>query len=128
MVIPSLLNFLALKNDFFENVYDVVRLIPKGRVTSYGAIAEFLGAKRSARMVGYAMNALEKGINEIPAHRVVNRNGVLTGKLAFHNVPMETLLAAEGIFVENDKIKDFKTLFWNPNTDLDNDTIMGIEH
>ena len=119
---------MLLENDFFDKVYDVVRLIPKGRVTSYGAIAEFLGAKRSARMVGYAMNALEKGIKEIPAHRVVNRNGVLTGKLAFHHVPMETLLAAEGILVENDKIKDFKTLFWNPNTDLDNDTIMRIEN
>lgn len=127
MALNPLTSIFPLKNDFFENVYDVVRLIPKGRVTSYGAIAEFLGAKRSARMVGYAMNALEKSIKEIPAHRVVNRNGVLTGKLAFHATSMEMLLAEEGIVVENDKIKDFKTLFWNPSIDLDNDTIMRSE-
>jgi methylated-DNA-protein-cysteine methyltransferase-like protein len=104
---------------FFENVYDVVRLIPKGRVTSYGAIARYLGAGKSARMVGYAMNASATEIPPVPAQRVLNRNGMLTGKHHF-NPPerMEKLLAAEGIRVVKDKAVDFEKLFWDPFKEL----------
>lgn len=100
---------------FFEQVYSVVRQIPKGRVTSYGAIAAFLGAKSSARMVGWAMNASFTVTPKVPAHRVVNRNGMLSGKA--HFVPptlMEELLAKEKITVENDTIVDFDKKFWDP--------------
>ena len=104
--------------DFFLNVYDVVRLIPEGRVTSYGAIAKYLGASRSSRMVGWAMNAA-KDITDVPAHRVVNRNGVLTGKIHFSPPQkMEELLRKEGIVVEDDKIRDFKSVYWDPHTAL----------
>ncbi|MFN6083919.1 MAG: MGMT family protein [Fluviicola sp.] len=91
--------------DFFDRVYEVVKLIPFGRATSYGAIASYLGAKRSSRMVGWAMNAAHSN-PEIPAHRVVNRNGQLTGKMHF-NTPtlMQELLEKEGVKVENDQIK-----------------------
>lgn len=106
-----------MERDFFEDVYEVVKLIPYGRVTSYGAIAEYLGAKRSARMVGYAMNSADKH-SDIPAHRVVNRNGQLSGKHAFSEPSMQERLVAEGIIVENDGIVDFNTYFWNPNTEL----------
>ncbi len=103
---------------FFQNVYDVVRLIPKGRVTSYGAIGNYLGAKRSARMVGWAMNAAHD-LDDVPAHRVVNRVGLLTGKHHFTEVNrMEELLEAEGIKVVDDKIVDFKSIFWDPMTEL----------
>jgi methylated-DNA-protein-cysteine methyltransferase related protein len=100
---------------FFENVYDVVRQIPKGRVTSYGAIAKYLGTGRSARMVGYAMNASGLQVPPVPAHRVLNRNGMLTGKHHFgeHDL-MQKLLEKEGIKVTNDKVKDFISLFWDP--------------
>lgn len=104
--------------DFFTNVYDVVRLIPEGRVTSYGAIARYLGAPRSSRMVGWAMNAA--GAHpDVPAHRVVNRNGLLTGKAHF-NPPsrMEELLIAEGVAVKDDQVEDFKKLFWDPNQEI----------
>jgi methylated-DNA-protein-cysteine methyltransferase-like protein len=103
------------KETFFEKVYDVVRLIPYGKVTSYGAIAEYLGTRGSARMVGWAMNSSHCNIESIPAHRVVNRNGLLTGKHHFGgpNV-MKQLLESEGIEVEDDKIVDFDRHFWDP--------------
>lgn len=106
------------KSDFFSDVYQVVQLIPKGRVTSYGAIAEYLGAKRSARMVGWAMNAVG-GRSDVPAHRVVNRSGMLTGKAHFgENNKMQHLLEAEGIVVVDDKVKDFARVFWDPRVEL----------
>lgn len=106
------------QNDFFDKVYEVVKLIPYGRATSYGTIAKYLGAARSSRMVGYAMNAAH-GLPEVPAHRVVNRNGVLTGK---HHFPgtnlMQQLLESENIKVEDDQIVDFKSVFWDPKIEL----------
>ena len=104
---------------FFEKVYEVVKCIPPGRVTSYGAIARFLGTGRSARMVGWAMNASHSQLENIPAHRVVNRNGLLTGKHHFegYNV-MKQLLESEGIAVSEDKVENFKQLFWDPATEL----------
>ena len=108
-----------MENDFFTQVYQVVRLIPKGRVTSYGAIAAYLGAKTSSRVVGYAMNAAHKIKPKVPAHRVVNRKGLLTGKHHFETpYKMQELLEKEKIKVINDKIIDFKTLFWNPELEL----------
>lgn len=103
---------------FFENVYEVVKLIPEGRVTSYGAIAKYLGMARSSRMVGYAMNAAHDK-PEIPAHRVVNRNGMLTGKYHF-KAPflMQELLEKERVIVVDDQIQDFQELFWNPVVEL----------
>jgi methylated-DNA-protein-cysteine methyltransferase-like protein len=104
--------------DFFDRVYQVVKLIPKGRVTSYGAIANYLGTKRSSRMVGWAMNAAHSN-PEIPAHRVVNRQGLLTGKMHFETpTTMENRLKSEGISIINDQIQDFKTLFWDPMIEL----------
>lgn len=104
--------------NFFDDVYDVVRQIPVGRVTSYGSIAKFLGSKLSARMVGWAMNACH-GMPDVPAHRVVNRNGVLSGKHFFGSpTAMQELLEDEGIRVENDKIKDFKYIYWDPSAEL----------
>ena len=108
----------AENRDFFASVYDVVRLIPYGRVTSYGAIAKFLGSSKSSRMVGWAMNASHK-LKDIPAHRVVNRNGLLTGKMHFdHPRKMEQLLKKEGVLVLDDKIVDFKKVFWDPNESI----------
>lgn len=105
--------------DFFDRVYEVVKLIPFGRATSYGAIANYLGAKRSSRMVGWAMNAAHSK-PEIPAHRVVNRNGQLTGKMHFHTPTlMQESLEKEAIIVENDQIKEWKTIFWNPSNELE---------
>ena len=105
--------------DFFDMVYQVVRLIPKGRVTSYGAIANYLGAKKSSRLVGYAMNGSHKIKPYVPAHRVVNRNGLLTGKHHFENpFQMQELLEKENIKVENDKISNFTNLFWDPTEEL----------
>ncbi|MDG2153260.1 MAG: MGMT family protein [Crocinitomicaceae bacterium] len=107
------------KSDFFENVYAVVKLIPRGRVTSYGAIASYLGSKQSSRMVGWAMNAAHK-LKEVPAHRVVNRNGVLTGKHHFETPDrMQELLDDEGVKVINDEIVDFDKCFWNPTIELE---------
>jgi methylated-DNA-protein-cysteine methyltransferase related protein len=104
------------KENYFDLVYQVVRLIPKGKVTSYGAIANYLGLKSGARMVGYAMNASHTQ-PDIPAHRVVNRNGVLTGKHHFSNPSeMEMLLNQEGVKVVLDKIQNFEYHFWDPNT------------
>lgn len=105
-------------NDFFEMVYDVVREIPFGRVTSYGAIANYLGAKKSSRMVGWAMNA-SHGQKDVPAHRVVNRNGMLTGKMHFSTPnEMQDKLMQEGIFVVDDRIQNFQTHFWDPEMEL----------
>lgn len=105
--------------DFFDRVYQVVRLIPEGRATSYGAIAAYLGAKSSSRMVGWAMNAAHAQEN-VPAQRVVNRNGMLTGKMHFETLEtMEELLRAEGIEVVDDRIVNWKEVFWNPVTELE---------
>lgn len=102
-------------DNFFERVYEVARQIPYGKVTSYGAIAKCLGAARSARMVGWAMNASHK-MEDVPAHRVVNRNGMLTGKHHFDGTNlMQQLLESEGIRVENNKIDDFEKHFWEPS-------------
>ena len=110
---------LSEKNkDFFDLVYQVCREIPKGRVTSYGAIAKYLGAARGARMVGWAMNNAHS-MPDIPAHRVVNRNGQLTGKMHFATpTEMEQRLKSEGICVVNDTIIDFKEVYWNPLIEL----------
>ena len=100
---------------FFELVFEVARQIPKGRVTSYGAIAACLGTKSSARMVGWAMNGSGRVRPKIPAHRVLNRNGMLTGKHHFKPPGlMEKLLKKEGIKVKNDKVVEFEKLFWDP--------------
>lgn len=108
------------EKDFFQQVYDVVRLIPKGRVTSYGAIAAFLGTRLSARMVGWAMNAAHKVKPKVPAHRVVNRNGMLTGKHHFATpTQMEALLAKEKINVKNDTVVNFEKLFWDPSMEVE---------
>ncbi|MEY5068331.1 MAG: hypothetical protein RLZ47_193 [Bacteroidota bacterium] len=105
--------------DFFEQVYQVVRLIPKGRVTSYGAIAQYLGTRGSSRMVGYAMNGSHTVQPPVPAHRVVNRQGLLTGKYHFASATaMQDALEKEGITIIDDQVQDFKTLFWDPNTQL----------
>ena len=107
------------KGDFFERVYEVVRKIPSGKVTSYGAIARYLGTAGSARMVGWAMNHSHFCKEPVPAHRVVNRFGLLSGKHHFGDSgAMEALLLSEGIEVENDKIKDFEKYFWNPCAEL----------
>lgn len=104
---------------FFENVWDVVRQIPEGRVTTYGAIANYLAAKSSARMVGYAMNSSFAVMPKVPAQRVVNRNGMLSGKAHFGTPTlMEELLQKEGILVEKDKIVNFEKVFWDPNIEL----------
>jgi methylated-DNA-protein-cysteine methyltransferase related protein len=104
---------------FFEDVFDVVRQIPRGRVTSYGAIAQYLGTRLSARMVGWAMNASHIAKPPVPAQRVVNRNGMLSGR---HHFPtptqMEELLKKEGIIVKDDVIIDFKKIFWDPSKEL----------
>jgi methylated-DNA-protein-cysteine methyltransferase related protein len=106
-------------DDFFENVFEVVRLIPHGRVTSYGAIAKYLGAARSSRMVGWAMNAAHSQADYVPAHRVVNRLGMLTGKHHFPSpTAMQEFLEAEGVRVEKDTIQNFDALFWNPEKEL----------
>ena len=104
---------------FFELVHDVARQIPKGRVTSYGAIAAALGTKLSARMVGWAMNGAHKAKPKVPAHRVVNRNGMLSGRHHFSTPDkMQELLEKEGIKVVDDTIVDFKKLFWDPALEL----------
>ena len=106
-------------NDFFSKVYEVTKLIPYGRVTSYGAIACFLGSGRSARMVGWALNVYRGNQEFIPAHRVVNRNGLLTGKHHFGNSStMQQLLENEGLIIENDRIINFREKFWDPLTEL----------
>ena len=104
---------------FFEKVYDLVRLIPYGSVTSYGAIAAYLGTKGSSRMVGWAMNASHSAKENVPAHRVVNRNGLLTGKHHFGTPTiMQQLLESEGIVVIDDQVQDFEKIFWDPKIEL----------
>lgn len=104
--------------DFYHRIYEVVIQIPEGRVTSYGAIANYLGAKGSARTVGYALTISKK--ENIPAHRVVNRNGMLSGKHHFGSPDiMQRLLESEGITVKNDQVMNFKNLFWDPSHFLD---------
>ena len=104
-------------SSFFEKVYEVARQIPYGRVTSYGAIAKYLGAERSARMVGYAMNGSHG--KDVPAHRVVNRKGLLTGKHHFEGTNlMQQLLESEGIKVVNYQIQNFDKVFWEPSKEL----------
>jgi methylated-DNA-protein-cysteine methyltransferase-like protein len=103
---------------FFQNVHDVARLIPAGRVTSYGAIAKYLSAPRSSRMVGYAMNAASED-DSIPAHRVVNRLGMLSGKMNFKSpTAMQEALEKEGVKVENDQVVEFEKRFWDPAVEL----------
>ena len=107
------------KETFFDKVYEVARCIPTGRVTSYGAIASYLGMKGSSRMVGYAMSACGEIYPPVPAHRVLNRNGLLTGKFHFPSPDlMEQMLASEGVKVDNDRVVDFKELFWDPSVEL----------
>ncbi|MBU2914375.1 MGMT family protein [Reichenbachiella agariperforans] len=111
---------MAKQYSFFEDVYEVVKLIPKGRATSYGLIANYLGTKLSARMVGWAMNAAH-GLPDVPAHRVVNREGLLTGKVHFGSPSrMQELLEAEGLTVVEDKIQHFKEIVWDPMKELEN--------
>ena len=106
------------KPNYFDLVYQVVREIPRGRVTSYGTIANYLGLKSGARMVGYAMNAAHT-MPDVPAQRVVNRQGLLTGKAHFENpTKMQELLEADGVIVENDQVQDFDRIFWDPEKEL----------
>ena len=106
------------KASFFQDVYEVARLIPKGRVTTYGAIANYLGVRRSARVVGWAMNGAIT-MHNVPAHRVVNRIGVLSGKNHFSTpTMMQQMLEDEGVRVESDQIIDFERVFWDPTTEL----------
>jgi methylated-DNA-protein-cysteine methyltransferase-like protein len=106
--------------DFYNNIFDVVRLIPEGRATSYGAIAKYLGAARSSRVVGWAMNQSHTLKDKIPAHRVVNRLGMLSGKMHFPTPDlMQERLESEGISVKNDQIQNWKTVFWDPEVELD---------
>ncbi len=106
------------RTNFFDLVYQVVRLIPKGRVSTYGAIANYLGLKSGARMVGYAMNASHTQ-EDVPAHRVVNRVGLLTGKHHFETpTKMQELLENEGILVKNNKVAEFASIFWDPTEEL----------
>ena len=103
--------------NFFDQVYEVAKLIPYGRVTSYGAIANYLGAARSSRMVGYAMNGSVG--KDVPAHRVVNRNGLLTGKHHFDGTNlMQQLLESEGVKVKNNQVQNFEKVFWDPAKEL----------
>ncbi|TCD12898.1 MGMT family protein [Pedobacter frigidisoli] len=108
-----------MNTNFYEQVYEIARLIPKGRVTSYGAIAKSLGAAKSSRMVGYAMRYAEAAHPKVPAHRVVNSSGLLTGKFHF-NPPerMEEQLFNEGVVVKDNKVVNFKKVFWNPMEEI----------
>ena len=107
------------EENFFDKVYDVAAQVPYGRVTSYGAIAKFLGAARSARMVGWAMNASHNR-DDVPAHRVVNRVGLLTGKHHFDGTNlMQQLLESEGVTIKENKVVDFEKLFWDPAKELE---------
>ena len=108
----------VMRENFFQNVYEVVKLIPHGRVTSYGLIAQYLGMKSGARMVGWAMNSAH-GLPDVPAHRVVNAQGLLTGKMHFSTPnKMQELLEKEGIVIVDDKVKEFNSKVWNPNVEL----------
>jgi methylated-DNA-protein-cysteine methyltransferase related protein len=106
-------------DSFFTKVYEVVKRIPSGRVTSYGAIAEYLGTRGTARMVGWAMNASHTDVANVPAHRVVNRIGLLTGKHHFGGLSvMQQLLENEGIEIVDDRVVNFEKLFWDPAKEL----------
>lgn len=107
-----------MKESIYDLIYDIVRHIPKGRVTSYGAIAKSIGTGGSARLVGWAMNAAAN-LNDVPAHRVVNSKGLLTGKHHFGGDTMQKLLEAEGIKVKDDQVQDFDKVFWHPNELID---------
>ena len=108
-----------MADGFFHRVHEVARLIPFGRVTSYGAIANYLGSRGSARMVGWAMNASKSSITNIPAHRVVSSKGLLSGKFHFGGSDtMAQLLESEGILIEGDKILNFEEKFWDPSVEL----------
>ncbi len=116
----TIINEAVQERDFFADVMAVVRQIPKGRVTSYGAIAKYLGAARSARIVGYCMNNSHASKPAVPAHRVVNRNGMLSGKHHFATeTRMEELLRKEGVTVKDDQVLDFEKRFWDPATELE---------
>ena len=107
------------KSSFFQDVFEVARLIPEGRVTSYGTISTYLGVAKSARMVGWAVNSSFTSVPTVPAHRVVNRNGYLSGRLQFQTpTKMQELLEAEGVIHENNRIVDFGKTFWNPTNEL----------
>ncbi len=107
-----------MDKSFYERVLDIVQLIPYGKVTTYGHIASYLGNKRSARMVGWVLNK-QKNNKEIPAHRVVNKQGLLTGKIHFEGINlMQELLENEGIIIHQNKIKDLQNYLWNPSEDL----------
>ncbi len=109
-------------SDFFQRVFEVARLVPYGRVTSYGAIARYLGSGRSARMVGWAMNQSHHHSDPIPAHRIVNRNGMLTGKFHFGSLGiMQEILENEGFVIEDDQIMNFRERFWDPSVELNTD-------
>lgn len=114
---------MKASDHFYEQVYEVVRLIPSGRVSTYGAIARYLGTGRSARVVGWALNICHTASDYIPAHRVVNRKGLLTGKRWFGNSStMKQLLQNEGIEVEDDQIIHFEDVFWDPAAELEGGT------
>jgi len=105
--------------DFFQKVYEVVKMIPSGRVSTYGLIAKYLGSAKSSRVVGYAMNASHQN-SDIPAHRVVNRLGILTGKHHFSGTTlMKNLLESEGVKIQNDRVVNFKKVVWDPSKELD---------
>ena len=109
-------------DSFFEQVYAVARLVPRGRITSYGAIAKYLGTARSSRMVGWAMNGAHSVRPKVQAHRVVNRIGLLTGKHHFETpTQMQKLLEKEGVKVKNDQVVDFKKRYWDPSAELEFD-------
>lgn len=111
---------LEHSNKFFDDVFDIVRLIPGGRVTTYGAIAKYLGTALSARMVGWAMNASHRLNPPIPAHRVVNRNGMLSGRMHFETPStMEERLTSEGLIVKDNTISQFEQVFWDPTKEID---------
>ena len=105
--------------DFFQKVYEVVKMIPSGRVSTYGLIAKYLGSAKSSRVVGYAMNASHQN-SDIPSHRVVNRLGILTGKHHFSGTTlMKNLLESEGVKIQNDRVLNFKKVVWDPSKELD---------
>jgi len=110
---------MMASDDFFQRVYEVVRCIPPGRVTSYGSVARYLGSPQSSRMVGWAMNQSHFQTDFVPAHRVVNRNGILSGKHHFGGpMVMQELLESEGVIIENDRILNFSDIFWDPLIEL----------
>ncbi len=107
------------KRNFFEDVYELVKLVPKGKVTTYGAIAEYLGSKGASRMVGWALNQCNaEGKSDVPAHRVVNRQGLLSGKSHFRGVSMEDRLRAEGVEIKDNQIQNFEEILWIPSKEL----------